>query len=184
MTHTEKQKMLAGELYNATDPELQADLQAAHEWMARYNSMLAAPAAERHALLKERFAAVGEGAFIRPPFHCDYGFNISLGRNVFLNFNCVILDVCAVTIGDLTKIGPGVQILAADHPRDAETRRTGLEFGRPVSIGKNVWIGAAALILPGVTVGDNAIIAAGAVVARDVAPGETVAGVPARPTGR
>ncbi len=181
MTLTEKQKMLAGELYNANDPELQADLKHAHQWMARYNAMLAATSGERRAVLRELFKAVGHGATIRPPFHCDYGFNISLGHGVFLNFNCVILDVVAVTIGDHTQIGPGVQILTADHPRDPEVRKSGLENGREIHIGKNVWIGGGAIILPGVTVGDDAIIAAGAVVTKDVAPGTTVAGVPAKP---
>ena len=183
MTLTEKQKMLAGELYDAGDPELQADLARAHQWMARYNAMLAAPKEERRAVLRELFKTVGHGATIRPPFHCDYGFNISLGDGVFLNFNCVILDVVAVSIGDHTQIGPGVQILTADHPRDPEVRKSGLENGREIHIGKNVWIGGGAIILPGVTVGDDAIIAAGAVVTRDVPPGATVAGVPAKVIG-
>ena len=177
---SEKQKMLAGEIYSPNDAEIQADAAAAKVWMARYNAMLAASPAERRTMLAERFAAVGEGAVIRPPFHCDYGFNISLGANAFLNFNCVILDVCAVSIGDLTQIGPGVQILTADHPRDAESRRAGLEFGRPIRIGANVWIGGGALLLPGITVGDDAVIGAGAVVTRDVPAGATVVGNPAR----
>ena len=105
---------------------------------------------------------------IRPPFFCDYGYNIRLGDGVFLNFNCVILDVVEVAIGDRTQIGPAVQIYAADHPRDAETRRDGLEFGRPVRIGSDVWIGGGAIILPGVTIGDGAVIGAGSVVTRDV----------------
>lgn len=172
--------MLAGELYEASAPELQADLAATAGWLARYNVALALPPEERRRLLLERIAAVGEGADIRPPFHCDYGFNISLGRGVFLNFNCVILDVVAVTIGDRTQIGPGVQILTADHPRDPATRESGLEFGRPIHIGRNVWIGGGALILPGVTVGDDAVIGAGSVVTRDVPGGATAVGNPAR----
>jgi maltose O-acetyltransferase len=118
---------------------------------------------------------------IRPPFFCDFGYNIRLGAGVFLNFNCVILDVCAVSIGDGTQIGPAVQIYAADHPREPEPRRAGLEFGRPVEIGRNVWIGGGAIILPGVRVGDDAVIGAGSVVTRDVAAGTTVMGSPARP---
>jgi maltose O-acetyltransferase len=180
LNKTEKQKMLAGELYR-TDDELGADQAAAKAWMVRYNAALASSVAERHAMLCERFARVGKGAVIRPPFHCDYGYNISLGDGVFLNFNCIILDVVEVTIGDGTQIGPAVQIYAADHPRDAETRKTGVEFGRPVRIGKDVWIGGGAIILPGVTIGNDAIIGAGSVVTRDVAPGQTVAGNPARP---
>jgi len=175
--------MLAGEMYDPTDPELQADIAATHRWLVRYNAALAMDPAERHALLVERFAAVGEGAVIRPPFHCDYGYNISLGAGVFLNFNCVILDVVAVTIGERTQIGPAVQILAADHPRDAAGRASGLEFGRPVRIGRNVWIGGGAIILPGVSIGDDALIGAGSVVTRDVAAGATAFGNPARVRG-
>ncbi|MFE1599122.1 sugar O-acetyltransferase [Methylobacterium sp. ID0610] len=181
MTRTEKQKMLAGDLYCADDPELAADLARTAEWLARYNRPAALAPSERLAMLREHVGAVADGVVIRPPFFCDYGFNIRLGRNVFLNFNCVILDVVAVEIGDLTQIGPGVQILAADHPRDPEQRRALLENGRPVRIGRNCWIGAGALILPGVTVGDDAIIGAGSVVTRDVPAGATVVGNPARP---
>jgi maltose O-acetyltransferase len=180
MARSEKQKMLAGELYHPSDPELQADLLAAAQWMVRYNAALAEPAAVWHALLTERLAAVGAGALIRPPFHCDYGYNISVGAGVFLNFSCVILDVAPVTIGADTRIGPAVQIYTADHPRDPATRRTGLESGRPVAIGCNVWIGGGAIILPGVSIGDDAVIGAGSVVTRDVPAGATVAGNPAR----
>jgi maltose O-acetyltransferase len=177
---TEKQKMLAGELY-CPDAELGAEQAAAKAWMARYNAALALPVSERHALLCERLGHVGKDAVIRPPFFCDYGYNIRLGDGVFLNFNCVILDVMAVTIGDRTQIGPAVQIYAADHPRDTEPRRAGLEFGRPVRIGSDVWIGGGAIVLPGVTIGDGAVIGAGSVVTRNVPPGMTVAGNPARP---
>jgi maltose O-acetyltransferase len=175
---TEKQKMLAGEPYRASCSEIAADQRAAAEWMARYNRTI--DLNEREALLGERFAAVGEGATIRPPFHCDYGYNISLGRGVFLNFNCVILDVVEVVISDGTQIGPGVQILTADHPRDPVERATGLEWGKPIRIGRNVWIGAGALIMPGVTIGDDAIVGAGSVVTRNVPLGVTVVGNPAR----
>src|SRR5471030_2441386 len=145
---------------------------------------MALPVAQRHALLSERLGRVGMDAVIRPPFFCDYGYNIRLGDGVFLNFNCVILDVVEISIGDRTQIGPAVQIYAADHPRDAETRREGLEFGRPVRIGSDVWIGGGAIILPGVTIGDGAVIGAGSVVTRDVAAGDTVTGNPARPHRR
>ena len=180
MSRTEKQKMLAGELYIFSGEELAADQRRVNAWMDRYNEKISRTLEQRHALLREIFAAVGEGATIRPPFHCDYGTNISLGAGVFLNFNCVILDVVAVSIGDKTQIGPGVQILTADHPRDPKLRASGLECGKPVAIGSNVWIGGGALVLPGVTVGDDAIIGAGAVVTRNVPKGATVAGNPAR----
>lgn len=178
--HTEKQKMLAGELYNAADEALQADQAAAAEWMARYNAAGLQTAEQRHALLCERLAEVGAGAVIRPPFHCDYGYNIRLGAGVFLNFNCVILDICEVSIGEGTQVGPAVQFYAADHPRDAAGRASGLEFGRPIRIGCNVWIGGGAIILPGVSIGDDALIGAGAVVTRDVPAGATAVGNPAR----
>ncbi len=181
---SEKDKMLAGELYRAGDPELQADAARAKTWMARYNGMMAEGTAERRAALREIMTEVGDGAVVRPPFFCDYGMNIRLGAGVFLNFNCVLLDVVEISIGDLTQIGPGVQILTPDHPRDPQARRDGLEFGRPIRIGANVWIGGGALLMPGVTVGDDAIIGAGAVVTRDVAAGATVGGNPAKVLGK
>lgn len=177
---TEKQKMLEGEFYDPGDPELQADAARARAWMARYNAMQATDAAARHPLLVELFERVGERCVIRPPFFCDYGANISLGSGVFLNFNCVILDVARVNIGDLTQIGPAVQIMTADHPRDPALRAQGLESGLPITIGRNVWIGAGAIILPGVTIGDDALIGAGAVVTRDVPARATALGNPAR----
>jgi maltose O-acetyltransferase len=177
---SEKDKMLAGELYDASAPEIRAELAATHRWLARYNAALDMVSSDRHALLLERLATVGDGAIIRPPFHCDYGFNIRLGAGAFLNFNCVILDVVEVTIGDRTQIGPGVQILAADHPRDPALRASGLEYGRQVHIGHNVWIGAGAIVLPGVSIADNALIGAGSVVTRDVPGGATAFGNPAR----
>ena len=181
---TEKQKMLAGELYNpGLDPQLRLDEAAAKAWMARYNAMMDSKASERHVLLTEQFKRVGKDAVVRPPFFCDFGYNITLGDGVFLNFNCCILDINAVTIGDRTQIGPAVQIYAADHPRDAATRKAGLEFGRPVAIGRDVWIGGGAIIVPGVTIGDNAVIGAGSVVTRDVPAGATVVGNPARVRG-
>jgi maltose O-acetyltransferase len=180
MTRTEKEKMLAGELYRPGVPEIQADQAATKAWLVRYNASLGMPTDERHTLLAERLGAVGKGAAIRPPFHCDYGFNIRLGPGVFLNFNCVILDVVEVLIDEGTQIGPAVQIYTADHPRDAAQRRAGLEFGRRVRIGRHAWIGGGAIVLPGVSIGDDAIVGAGAVVTRDVPAGCTVAGNPAR----
>lgn len=180
MSLSEKQKMLSGQLYLASCPELQAEQIASKHWMHRYNNSVELLDEARNGLLAEHFGHVGEGTVIRPPFHCDYGYNISVGRNTFINFNCVILDVVPVRIGNDCQIGPNVQIYAADHPLDPEVRRSGLESGRPVVIGDNVWIGGAAIILPGVTVGHNAVIGAGSVVTRDVPAGATVVGNPAR----
>ncbi len=176
---TEKQKMLRGDLYTANDPELTADAAAASVWLARYNAASAAPTSERHGMLREALGHVGDGVTVRSPFHCDYGYNSHLEDGVFLNFGCIVLDVVSVRIGAGTQIGPGVQILTADHPRDPGVRAKMLEFGRPVAIGCNVWIGAGALILPGVTIGDDAIVGAGSVVTCDVAAGTTVVGIPA-----
>ncbi len=172
--------MLAGELYVPGGDELKADELAAKAWMANYNAVPDRPAAERLVLLKAQFGAVGEDCVVRPPFFCDFGYNIRLGDKVFMNYNCVILDINEVSIGDRTQIGPMVQIYAADHPRDAESRAAGLEFGRPVKIGADVWIGGGAIIVPGVTIGDGAVIGAGSVVTRDGAAGAIVGGNPAR----
>ena len=151
----------------------------AGEWIDRFNAPGLSDG-ERYALLVERFASVGEKALVRPPFFCDRGCNISLGPGAFLNYNCIVLDVEPVIIGEGTAIGPAVQILAADHPRDPPLRRQGMRFGRPVTIGVNVWIGGGAIILPGITIGDDSIVGAGSVVTRDVAAGATVVGNPAR----
>ena len=174
---TDKERMLAGELYLASDPELLRDRARAAALVRDYNQ---AVVDEQPRLLQELLGAVGAHTVVRSPFFCDYGFNIRLGVNVFLNFGCVLLDVVEIEIGDGTQIGPCVQVYAADHPRDPAVRRQGLENGRPVHVGRNVWIGGAAVLLPGVRVGDDAIIGAGAIVTRDVPEGWTVAGNPAR----
>lgn len=174
---SEKEKMLRGELYNATDAELAAERRRAEELLWRYQ---AGGGAEVLSLL---LGGVGERTEVRAPFYCDYGYNIVLGKDVFMNFGCVLLDVCRITVGDNCQIGPGVQIYAADHPRDPEFRRAGKENGRPVTIGSNVWIGGGAILLPGVSVGDDAVIGAGSVVTKDVVAGGTVVGNPARLKG-
>ena len=179
-TRSQKDRMIAGALYDPGDPELVADRRRAQELTRAYNATIVGDP-ERHDILADLLGSKGKGGALRAPFYVDYGYNIHLGSGVFMNYGVVLLDVCPIRIGDKTQIGPYTQILTADHPRDAETRDAELEFGKPITIGRNVWIGGAALILPGVTVGDDAIIGAGSVVTRDVAPGATVAGNPARP---
>ncbi len=177
---TEKDKMLAGERYIAACPELAADQQRVAYWMARYNGQPAMAHDDQFAMLKDLFAAVGHTTRIRPPFFCDFGYNIRLGHDVFFNFNCTILDVARVDIGDHVLFGPGVQIITADHPRDVLERRRWLEPGRPVTIHEGAWIGAGAIILPGVTIGEGAVVGAGSVVTKDVPAGATAVGNPAR----
>ena len=172
--------MLAGELYRAGGEELAADGLRADRLTRAYNATGADEGDRRAALLRELMGAVGAGTVVRPPFHCDYGANIRLGRGVFVNFGGIFLDVVGIEVGDGCQIGPAVQVLTADHPRDPALRRQGFESGRPVRIGRNVWIGGGAILLPGVTVGDDAIIGAGSVVTRDVPSGATVIGAPAR----
>jgi maltose O-acetyltransferase len=178
---SEKQKMVAGALYRPGDAELVADRAFSQSLQRQYNQTIVSDADARALILAQWLGAVGNGASLRAPLYVDYGYNISIGEDVFLNYGCVLLDVCPIRIGDRTQVGPLVQILTADHPRDAETRAEGLEFGQPITIGANVWIGGGALLLPGIQIGDDAVIGAGAVVTRDVGAGTTVAGTPARP---
>ena len=180
----QKRRMLAGELYRPGDPELVADRAAAQRFMRVYNATTVEDGASRRPLLAAHLGSVGEHVAIRAPFHLDYGYNVHLADGVFLNYGCTLLDVCPIRIGADTQIGPGVQLYAADHPRSAADRDAGFECGAPVTIGRNVWIGGHAIVLPGVTVGDDAIIGAGSVVTRDVAAGATVGGNPARALGK
>ncbi|MBB5515804.1 maltose O-acetyltransferase [Rubricella aquisinus] len=177
---TEKEKMIAGALYRPGDPELVADRARAQSLMRDYNATIVSDGALRAPILDALLGSRGPDCAIRAPFFVDYGYNIHLGTEVFFNYGCVLLDVCPITIGDKTQIGPQVQIYAADHPRDADSRDKGLENGKPVTIGCNVWIGGGAILLPGVTIGDDAVIGAGAVVTRDVPAGATAVGNPAR----
>lgn len=178
---SEKQKMIAGDLYRPGDPELVRERANNQDLQRRYHVTTVSDKAERKVILDAWLGSRGTDCSVRAPFYADYGYNIHLGSNVFFNYGCVLLDVCTIHIGDMTQIGPLVQILTADHPRDGETRDAGLEFGKPIKIGRNVWIGGGALLLPGVIIGDDAIIGAGAVVTKSVGAGVTVAGNPARP---
>jgi maltose O-acetyltransferase len=170
---TERQKMLAGEPYHPLDPELVAARRRAHDLCHDLNATRETDEAERRRILIELLGAGGENVSIQSPFFCDYGQNIHLGRNCYFNFNCVLLDVCDIHIGEYSLFGPNVQIYTATHPFDAELRRT-REFGKPITIGPDVWVGGGAIICPGVTIGPRTIIGAGSVVTRDV-PGTVVA---------
>lgn len=172
--------MLAGELYLASDPELSALRLRCRALTERFNASRAAEGVERSTIIRELFGSIGDRFEIEPTFKCDYGFNIHAGDGLFMNFDCVILDVCPVRIGDFCMMGPGVHIYAATHPLDAAARCAGPEYGKPVTIGNRVWIGGRAVILPGVTIGDDAVIGAGSVVTKDVPRRAVVAGNPGR----
>jgi maltose O-acetyltransferase len=176
---TEREKMLAGELYEPLDPELVAARNRARDLCQKLNATREAGHEERRAILRELFGSGGETVWMQPPFYCDYGANIDLGERVFFNFNCVVLDVCRVRIGSFTLFGPAVQIYTAMHPLNAELRRA-QEFGKPIEIGSDVWVGGGAIILPGVRIGSKAVIGAGSVVTRDIPERVFAAGNPCR----
>ena len=171
--------MLAGELYDALDAELVAARGRARDLCQALNATREAEQAERRSILRELFGKGGDSVWMQPPFFCDYGTNIELGERVFFNFNCVVLDVCRVRIGSFTLFGPAVQIYTPMHPMDAARRRK-QEYGKPVEIGDDVWVGGGAIILPGVRIGARAVIGAGSVVTRDVPEGMFAAGNPCR----
>ena len=177
---TEKEKMLAGELYDAQDPQLVAERRRARDLLHALNASRDGQRELRLDVIRRLFGAAGEGAWIEPPFFCDYGSNIRLGDRVFFNFNCVVLDVAAVDIGSDVMFGPAVQVYTATHPLGAHERRKGLESAKPVTIHSDVWVGGGAILLPGVTIGARSVIGAGSVVTKDVPEGVFAAGNPCR----
>jgi len=179
MLRSEQEKMLAGELYDPLDPALVRARERARNLCQDLNATREADRDQRRRILKKLLGAGGADVWVQPPFFCDYGSNILLGRQCFFNFNCVVLDVCQVRVGDHTIFGPAVQIYTATHPLNAELRRR-QEFGKPVEIGSDVWVGGGAILCPGVKIGDRAVIGAGSVVTRDVPAGVVAAGNPCR----
>jgi maltose O-acetyltransferase len=165
-------------LYDPFDPELVRARARAKALLRRFNATTEED--DRGAILRELFADVGDGAWIEPPFFCDYGTNIALGARFYANAGCTFLDCARIEIGDNALLGPNVQLYAATHPLDASLRRDGLEYAEPIAIGDDVWIGGAAIVLPGVTIGDRAVVGAGSVVTRDVPADAVVVGNPAR----
>jgi maltose O-acetyltransferase len=178
---THKQRMCAGELYKASDPEVRADYERAQRLARAVNATAVEDIAGRRPLLAELLGAIGARSDVLPPLYCDYGRNVHLGDRVFVNFGAILLDTREIALGDEVLLGPWVQLITADHPLDAQLRRDGWESGRPIEIGAGAWLGGGAIVLPGVTVGENAVIGAGSVVTRDVPAGAVVAGNPARP---
>ena len=176
---TERQKMLAGELYDPFDPDLAAGRARARDLCQHLNATRESEEVERRRILRELFGKGGDSVWMQPPFYCDYGANIELGERVFFNFNCTVLDVCPVTIGDFTLFGPAVQIYTPLHPLNAEQRRRE-EYGKPIAIGSDVWVGGGAIILGGVHIGSRSVIGAGSVVTRDIPERVFAAGNPCR----
>jgi maltose O-acetyltransferase len=175
-----KERMLRGELYRFSDPEIAADHARAQGILDRYNSTDHAAQDERDRLLRDLLGSVGPGVVVQPAFRCDYGTQIAIGASTFVNYDCVMLDGAPISIGAACQIASGVQIVTAAHPIDPEPRRLGWEYTRPITIGDNVWLGAGAVVCPGVQIGDDTVVGAGAVVTRDLPAGVVAFGVPAR----
>jgi maltose O-acetyltransferase len=176
---TELEKMIAGELYEPSDRVLVAMRERARDLCRDLNASPAGDKDLRRRIFQELLGEGGDTVRIQPPFYCDYGLNLKLGEQVFFNFNCVVLDVCEVSIGSHCQFGPAVQIYTATHPMNAEARRQ-TEFARPIAIGSDVWVGGGAIICPGVRIGERTVIGAGSVVTRDVPSGVFAAGNPCR----
>jgi maltose O-acetyltransferase len=177
---SEKEKMLSGELYDPGDPQLVAERKHVRLLLKKFNDTDVEQREERIRLTKEMIPLLGKGVWIEPPFYCDYGSNITLGDKVYFNFNCIILDIAPVTIGSGVMFGPAVQIYTATHPLNAAERNSGLEFGLPISIGDDVWVGGGAIICPGVQIGARSVIGAGSVVTKDIPEDVLAVGNPCR----
>ena len=177
---TEKEKMIKGELYIASDEVLVNERLNARRLTRVFNNTLEDEIEKRTEILKELFGEVGENIYIEPTFKCDYGYNIKVGDNFYANFDCVMLDVCPITRGNNVFLAPGVHIYTATHPLNPEERNSGAEFGKAVKIGDSVWLGGRSVICPGVTIGNNVVVAAGAVVTKDVPDNVVVGGNPAK----
>ena len=175
-----KDRMLRGELYRPDDPELLAGQTRAAELLDRYNATRHDEQEQREALLRELLGSVGDGVVVKPSFRCDYGSNIAIGDGTFINFDCVMLDIAPIALGASCWLATQVQLLAATHPIDPGPRRDGWEYGAPITIGDNVWLGGGVIVCPGVTSGDDPVVGAGAVVTRDQPSGVVAYGNPAR----
>jgi maltose O-acetyltransferase len=176
---SQRERMLAGDLYIADDLELARESRRAAELYGAYN---ASPPdrATRLSILADLLGSFGDGSEIRPPFYCDYGYQTHIGSGTFLNFGVVALDVARITIGDDVQIGPLVQLLTPTHPIDAELRRAKWEAAEPITASDKIWLGGGVIVCPGVTIGEDTVVGAGAVVTRDLPAGVVAAGVPAR----
>jgi maltose O-acetyltransferase len=177
---SQRERMLAGDLYLADDPVLARESQRAAELTKEYNDSSPSDPATRRRILTELLGSLGADAEVRPPFYCDYGFHTHIGARTFINFGLVALDVAPIKIGDDVQVGPYVQLLTPTHPLEPEPRRAKWEAAEPIAISENVWLGGGVIVCPGVTIGADTVVAAGAVVTRDLPPGVLAVGAPAR----
>ncbi|SKC65295.1 sugar O-acetyltransferase [Ohtaekwangia koreensis] len=177
---TEKQKMLDGELYDALDRQLTDERTRARLLLKQLNETAEDQPEVRSEILRQLIPNAAQGLWLQPPFYCDYGYNMVIGEKVFFNFNCVVLDVTFVKIGSRTLFGPSVQIYTATHPIEYRERASGLEYAKPITIGEDVWVGGSAIICPGVTIGDRAVIGAGSVITKDIPADVFAAGNPCK----
>lgn len=175
---SEKEKMIAGELYYSADPELSQDRKIARQKMAAINH--AEDVKSRIALVKDAFGSTKEQVYVEPTINFDYGYNIHVGENFYANFNCTFLDVAPIKIGDNCMFGPNVQLYTATHPLHPVERNSGYELAKPITLGDNVWLGGGSIIVPGVTLGDNVVVAAGAVVTKSFPDSVVLGGNPAK----
>jgi maltose O-acetyltransferase len=180
MMRSMRDRMLAGEMYVFADPELQAATARAQGLLERYNATRHDELQMRARLLRQLLASVGEGVVVQPPLRCDYGTQVTIGAHTFINYDCVMLDGAPITIGAYCQLATRVQLLTATHPVDPEPRRVGWEYAEPITIADNVWLAGGAIVLPGVSIGRDTVVGAGAVVTRDLPAGVVAVGNPAR----
>ncbi|WMJ81786.1 sugar O-acetyltransferase [Clostridium sp. MB40-C1] len=177
---TEKEKMLNGKPYKSFGKELFKERQYAKELIFEFNSLHPNKIEKRNEIIKKLFGKTGDDFFIEPPFRCDYGYNISIGKNFYTNYNCTILDCAKVTIGDNVMFAPNVSLFTAGHPIHFEPRNAGIEYAFPITIGNNVWLGGGVIVNPGITIGDNVVIGSGSVVTKDISSNSIAVGNPCK----
>lgn len=179
-TRTQRERMVAGDLYFADDPQLLQESRRAEALTKEYNESSPLDPARRMRILADLVGSIGEETEIRPPFYCDYGCNLHIGARTFVNFGLFALDVAEIRVGDDVQIGPGVQLLTPTHPLEPEPRRAKWEAAKPIAIGDNAWLGGGVVVCPGITIGADTVVGAGAVVTRDLPAGVLAVGNPAR----
>ena len=178
---TEREKIHSGDIYQPNDPQIMAEQVVYLDMLKEYNAISHLDQDKRDAMLKRMFAEIGEGCYVETPFHANWGgHHVHFGKNIYANFNLTLVDDTHLYVGDYSMFGPNVTIATAGHPIDPELRRQGLQYNMPVHIGKNCWLGAGVIVMPGVTIGDNTVIGAGSIVTRDIPSGVVAVGNPCR----